>query len=277
MEPSSATYCVREVAQLLGVSAARVRSLARAGLIEVQRGARGELRFGFRELAVLRQLRDLRGERKSVRRALARLRDALPPERGLCELGLETAGGELVVRETDRLWSPGSGQFVFDFDRVRAGAAPRVRELPRAANDPERAAEDSYRLGCELESSDPDRARLAYARALALAPAHADAHLNLGCLDHEAGRLADAEAHYRAAIAARDDDVTARFDLAVALEDQQRVEEARAAYLVCLAKDPACAEAHYNLARLCERAGALADALRHLMAYRRLVQRDGAV
>src|SRR2546427_823632 len=198
MEPS-ATYGVREVAQLLGVPPARVRSLARAGLVEVQRGARGELRFGFRELAFLRQLRDLRGDRKSARRAhraLARLRAALPADRDLCALGLATAAGELVVRETGRLWSP------------------------------------------------------------------------------ESGRLADAEAHYRAALAARAGDVTARFDLAVALEDQRRLDEARAAYLACVADDPACAEAHYNLARLSERAGDLAAALRHLIAYRRIVATD---
>lgn len=275
MEPSSATYGVREVAQLLGVPAARVRSLARAGLVETRRGARGELRFGFRELAFLRQLRDLRGDRKSVRRAnraIARLRAALPPERDLCELGLATADGELVVRETGRLWSPESGQFVFDFERARAAdfAAP-VRALPCADLERERDAEGWYRLGSELEAGDPERARTAYARALDLAPTHADAHLNLGCIDHEAGRLADAEVHYRAALAARAGDATARFDLAVALEDQRRVDEAREAYLACLADDPAYAEAHYNLARLCERAGDLAAALRHLMAYRRLV------
>ena len=49
------------------------------------------------------------------------------------------------------------------------------------------------------------------------------------------------------------------------------MDEAREAYLACLADDPAYAEAHYNLARLSERAGDLAAALRHLMAYRRLV------
>ncbi len=275
MEPS-ATYGVREVAQLLGVPAARVRSLARAGLVEAQRGSRGELRFGFRELAFLRQLRDLRGDRKSARRAqraLVRLRAALPPERDLCELGLATAAGELVVRETGRLWSPDSGQFVFDFDRAAqpvSETAARVCALAPAESPRERDADGWYRLGCELESADSERARAAYERALALAPAHPDAHVNLGCLDHEAGRLAEAEAHYRAALAARAGDLTARFDLAVALEDQQRTDEAREAYLACLADDSAYAEAHYNLARLCERAGDLAAALRHLAAYRRL-------
>jgi tetratricopeptide (TPR) repeat protein len=275
MEPSSATYGVREVAQLLGVPVARVRSLARAGLVEVQRGARGELRFGFRELAFLRQLRDLRGDRKSVRRAhraLERLRATLPPERDLCELGLATAAGELVVRESGRLWSPESGQFVFDFERApESEPAALVRALASAEPVCDRDADGWYRLGCELEPANPEQARAAYARALALAPAHPDAHLNLGCLDHEAGRLPDAEAHYRAALAARSGDATARFDLAVVLEDQRRMDEARDAYLACLADDPAYADAHYNLARVCERAGDLTTALRHLIAYRRLV------
>ena len=59
---------------------------------------------------------------------------------------------------------------------------------------------------------------------------------------------------YRAAVAARPD-ATAWFNLAVVLEDQKREAEARRAYESALASDPACAEAHFNLANLCERSG----------------------
>jgi len=197
------------------------------------------------QLTLLEELHDLRGERKSARRAA---RGRAPREAG-------RAGT-----------APGQG--AFDFEPA-PGPLARVLALP-IADVRERDAEEWYRIGCELESSDPDRARAAYGRAIALVPAHADAHLNLGCLDHEAGQLASAEAHYRAALAARAGDVTARFDLAVALEDQQRESEARDAYLACLELDPACAEAHYNVARLAGRAGDRATALRHLLAYRRL-------
>jgi tetratricopeptide (TPR) repeat protein len=200
------------------------------------------------QLTFLPELQELRGERKSARRA----------QRGR------------GARETPSPGGAASDQSAFDFERApdRPRMA-RVLALPAAEATRERA-EGWYRLGCELESSDPERARSAYERALAIAPAHPDAHLNLGCLDHEAGQLASAEAHYRAALAARADDVTARFDLAVALEDQQREGEARDAYLACLAGDPSCSEAHFNLARLAERAGDRATALRHLLAYRRL-------
>jgi tetratricopeptide (TPR) repeat protein len=198
------------------------------------------------QLTFLDELHDLRGERKSARRA--------PRAR--------------TPREAARPCGAESAQAAFDFERTPRALA-RVLTLP-TADARERNAEEWYRLGCDFEAADAARARTAYERALALSPAHADAHLNLGCLDHDAGRLAEAEAHYRAALAARADDTTAQFDLAVALEDQERVDEAREAYLACLAGDPACAEAHYNLARLCERAGDLAAALRHLLAYRRL-------
>jgi tetratricopeptide (TPR) repeat protein len=197
------------------------------------------------QLSILPELHDLRGERKGARRA-RRGRATLDPA---------------APRAAE------SDQFAFDFERARGRARLRVLPVAQSVRD----AEAWYQLGCEIEPADAARARDAYARALSLDPAHPDAHLNLGCLDHEAGRLADAEAHYRAALAARARDATARFDLAVVLEDQERADEAREAYRACLADDPAHAEAHYNLARLCERAGDHAAALRHLMAYRRLV------
>jgi tetratricopeptide (TPR) repeat protein len=58
----------------------------------------------------------------------------------------------------------------------------------------------------------------------------------------------------------------------VALEDQGLHDEALLAYARALEADPAFADAHHNAARLLERLGRKADALRHLAAYRRLVR-----
>jgi hypothetical protein len=48
------------------------------------------------------------------------------------------------------------------------------------------------------------------------------------------------------------------------------------AYRNALALDPSFADAHFNLARLYERAGQSKNALRHLLAYRRLIDKQGA-
>ncbi|HUJ27200.1 MAG TPA: tetratricopeptide repeat protein, partial [Myxococcales bacterium] len=65
---------------------------------------------------------------------------------------------------------------------------------------------------------------------------------------------------------------TALFNLGVALEDLRMPQEAVLAYRTALAADPACGDAHYNLAHLYERLGDPAAALRHLRTYRKLVQ-----
>jgi tetratricopeptide (TPR) repeat protein len=272
-ESQGGGYGIRAVAELLDASPARVRSWAKAGLVTPGRGPRGSLLFSFRDVAFLRRVRDLEADRvppRRVRRVLERLRAC--SDLRLTDLVLEARRGEVVMRDGEALWSAESGQGVFDFAPRTRGAA--VVELgTRAARHEaarEREAEDWYALGCELERSQPERARQAYQRAVEIDPGHAEAHIDLGCLCHEQGDFRDAEVHYRAAVALRPGDATAQFNLAVVLDDQRREPEARAGYESALAADPACSEAHFNLARLCERAGDRAGALRHLTAYRRL-------
>lgn len=267
---SGSGYGVQEVADLLATTPARVRGWVRAGLVSPSRGPRGALRFSFRDLAFLRQLNDLEGGRvapRRVRRAIRRLRDA--GEVDLASLGLDARRGEVVLRDGDTLFSPESGQAVFDFASPPSGATVVDLAARRRDGGDTRGAEEWYRLGQALESVDAEQAADAYRRALELDATHADAAINLGCLHHERGRLALAERAYRAAVAARPD-ATAWFDLAVVLEDQRRNAEARRAYEAALAADPACAEAHFNLANLCDRTGDAAGALRHLTAYRKL-------
>lgn len=271
-QPQAVThgYRIREVAEILDLPARRVRAWVRAGWVEPQRDSGGATRLTFRDVALLRRIRDLEATRippRRVHRALDRLRAT----HGAAELapGLRAARGELVVREGDALWSPESGQCLFDFEPT-----PPVPVLDLSAGLEHRAerARDWFEAGGELESRDPERAREAYARALAADPSHADAYLNLGCLEHRAGDPAAAEAHYRAALALRPADPIALFNLAVALEDRGRDAEARESYAASLAADPAHADAHFNLARLCERLGDSAAALRHWTAYRQLVR-----
>jgi tetratricopeptide (TPR) repeat protein len=65
------------------------------------------------------------------------------------------------------------------------------------------------------------------------------------------------------------------FNLAVLLEDLDRERDAIVAYREALALDPQLADAHFNLARLYERARDPKSSLRHLLAYRRMMDRQG--
>ena len=145
------------------------------------------------------------------------------------------------------------------------------------------SATASYERGVALEASDPAGAMVAYGRALAGLPAFADAHNNLGRLHHDAAHLGDAESCYRLALCADRTVSLYWFNLGVVLEDQRRDAEAIAAYEQALVLDAACADAHFNLARLHEVIGRrsgdvlqIQRAVRYLIAYRTLM-RAGAI
>ncbi len=64
---------------------------------------------------------------------------------------------------------------------------------------------------------------------------------------HQAGRLADAEREYRAALSRDPGALVAQVNLGVVLRDQGRKEEARDSYRRALSIDPDVAEVHYGL------------------------------
>jgi tetratricopeptide (TPR) repeat protein len=72
----------------------------------------------------------------------------------------------------------------------------------------------------------------------------------------------------------RPDHADAAFDLGIALEDLNRPDAAVEAYRAALLADPRHADAHYNIARLYEKAGKKAAALRHYAKYKRLSRED---
>jgi tetratricopeptide (TPR) repeat protein len=165
-------------------------------------------------------------------------------------------------------------------DDTRTNEVPVIAigsRLPRDRKPCRRATPAAawYERGVALEAADPDQAIHAYDRALAGAPDHADAHCNLGRLRHERGELAAAESHYRLALCARPEVALYWFNLGVAVEDRGGTAEAIACYRAAVARDADLLDAHYNLARLYERAGDLPSAhlaVRHLTRYRALAR-----
>jgi tetratricopeptide (TPR) repeat protein len=269
-----AGFTLREAAGLVGITEPRLRAWVRSGVLTPSAGTTAEPRFHFQDLVLLRAARELSDARvpaRRIRHALERLREQLPQGRSLSAVRILAEGGEVVARDERSTWIPASGQALFDFavaDLAREAAPFARRSAARLEEERDLDAEDWYRLGCEFEETDLAEAERAYARAIALAPDHVDAHLNLGRLRHEAGAPQEAERHYRAALAASPGNATAAFDLGVALEDLGRLEEAAASYYAALDADPGYADAHWNLAGVAEKMGATAEAIRHLSAYK---------
>jgi tetratricopeptide (TPR) repeat protein len=261
----------REVSKMLGLSASEIRSFVRSGCVEPARGPRGELRFSFRDLVLLRTAKGLTASpvpSRRIKRALAQLRRKLPEGRPLSGLHIAVEGKDLVVQEGRRRWQPESGQVLFDFEVN--DLIDRVAPLMRHSEVADRSADDWFAWGSELEERSRAQAAAAYRKALELDPGHADAHLNLGCLLLDEGKAKAAVSEFHAALATQPRNATASFNLGVALQDVGLDGAAITAYEQALHVDPSLADAHYNLSQLHERAGRRAVALRHLAAYRKI-------
>jgi tetratricopeptide (TPR) repeat protein len=272
-------YSTKDVAALLGLSAAQVRSYVRAGFLSPRQGPRGEYYFSFQDLVLLRTAKGLLAARVPQRRihlALQNLREQLPEGRSITGVRISAEGHHVVVRDGRDVWNPESGQALFDFelaDLAREASTLPLRTPARSVpvTTPE-TAETWFERGSELEYDDaPEQAMAAYRRALELDASLPDAHLNLGRLLHEQGETAEAESHYRQALALRPGDATAVFNLGVALQDLGHLSAAAKAYETALASEPGYADAHYNLAGIYEKLGEKEAAFRHLSAYRRLL------
>src|SRR6185295_18709262 len=161
-------YTVREVATVLGVKPGRLRGYLRAGLVSPQRGARGELRFSFQDLVLLRKAEGLVGNRISPHRvhdALLRTRAHLGDDVPLSGVQFEADGKSIVASDGQQRWEPTSGQVVFDFQSSGTAAGPasglgQLHELrqPKPAlassadsDAPPLTADQHYERGYALE------------------------------------------------------------------------------------------------------------------------------
>lgn len=266
-------YSTSEVSDLLGLKPHQIRRCVRNALVTPDRGQRGEFRFGFQDVVLLRTVKQLIDSRVSSRRAarcLQKVRDRLPASRALSGVRFFTLGNCVLVSEENRLWEAESGQACLDFQRL--GPVCEVAELESEAlivlREIDSLDSDAwYNLGLDLEEVDAARAPEAYARAIELNPRNTDAYVNLGRLQQLSGDLAAAKRNYQVALEQNPGHQLALYNLGTIFDELDELDLALDLYR----RATAVPDAHFNLARICELRGDELSARRHLREYRRML------
>jgi tetratricopeptide (TPR) repeat protein len=268
-------YTQADLIRVFRLPAALIRSLSVAGFITAS-ARTGKTKYSFQDLLVLRMASALKAAKVPAARimaAFATMRTLLPPGAALSSLAVAATGKNVAVREGSGTWETHSGQYALplnDAQPAPRGAPTAMPLVSIAESSRAQQAELLYAQGHDLEATDLAAARATYLEALRICSSHLEARINLGRLLHLGGELQEAERVYRKA---QSSSALLSFNLAILLEDLQREEEAIATYREALALDPSLHDAHFNLARLHEKANRPRDALRHLLAYRRHVVR----
>lgn len=272
---TASPYTMRRVQQMLGISRVAIQRLVSAGFVTPTRGTRNEFRFSFQDLMLLRTaqgLQDAQIPPRKILRSLRRLRATLPEELPLTGMRITAVGADVAVRDRRGTWEAGSGQLLLDFEVAPVDGHVAFLE-PNAVPTP--GAVDVQQLFARaeaLEDTDPAEAEAAYRAVIAAEPGHVDACVNLGALLCDLQRYEDALRLCEFALPRCPDSALLFFNYAIALEELGRLRAAALNYERSLQLEPDFADAHYNLGRLQELFGDARGALRHLNAYRRLTR-----
>lgn len=269
-------YTTSQVSDLIGLKPNQVRHFVRRSLLVPDRGARGEYRFGFQDVVLLRTAKGLLESRLSARRALhalLKVRSGLTGERGLASVRVFASGRTVLVREDNHVWEVETGQTHFDFDAAGCADAPMAmpdRGLIVAKEVDALDSDDWYNLGLDLEDASSLRAMDAYARAIELDSRNADAYVNLGRLMQLHGDLKRAKRQYELALNLVPQHQLATYNLGTVFDELNEIDAAAEHYL----RAPKVPDAHFNLARIYEILGDELSARRHLRSYEALLRSD---
>ena len=270
-----------EVSRILGMREARVRDLVRAGLCRPARSGRGYA-FSFQDLVVLRAAKEParapRARGAGAPRPRGRWRRSCPRTARSRGCASSPTGARWRCATTPAAWQPATGQIVLDFavdelarevdglGRARAAQAARPPRRERA-----RAA---FERALDLEDDDPEAARDAY-RERARARSRARRRLREPRAPRPRGRRrARGGAPLPPGARAQPRGPDRALQPGPRPRGPRRAPRRRSPTTSARsAIDPDFADAHFNLAGLCEQLGREAQALRHYHAYKKLTER----
>jgi len=179
-----ASYSVREIKQLFGLSERTIRRWTEQGVIQGTPAANNDFSYDFQALTQFRRVRELRAQGQSIRQIEAELQGQLHLFRGA------------ERTRVSRLLTPFEEALLLH-ERGDVKAAESYQE---AINDGDNVAEAYCNLGIiNLELGQRSKALDNFTLALKHEPRHVEAHYNLGNLYYDAGELSLARLHYEAA------------------------------------------------------------------------------
>jgi len=274
-EPVTDVFSPREVAKLLGLTAARLRSLDKAEIVSPSAMRNGRKAYTFQDLIALRATYGLLEKRirlKDVVQAIGALRRALPRvTRPLQELRIVSDGRKVVVQVEDGAFEPVSGQMVLDFrvENLRSDVVRVLRDNGNASGA--RSAYDLYMKASTLDE-DPstfDEAETLYKKATELDPQLAIAYTNLGNIRFRRGDESGAEQLYRKALEIDERQPEAHYNLGYVMLERGYASRAVVYFEDAIKADPRFADAHFNLAMAYE---ALADKARARVHWKKYLE-----
>ncbi len=268
-------YTTKQVAELIGIKSDAVRHYVRRSLLHPARGERGEYRFSFQDVVLLRTAKGLIDAEVSIRkiyRSLLKLKSDLNQVQSLSSLKIFATGEVVLVQESDQLWEVESGQRQMEFDvEVPREEVAKIKAQDGLIKSPEALDTDEwYNVGLDLEEVDPERAPEAYRQAIKLDPRNADAHVNLGRLYQLDGQLKYAKRHYQMALDSRPEHQLANYNMGTIFDELDELTQASDYY----ERAPEVPDAHYNLARIKEIEGDEISAQRHMKEYQLLIDEE---
>lgn len=260
-EPLTDLFSLSEIARLLDITPARLRTLDRAGIVSPTARRRGRRAYTFSDLIALRTAQSLLQQRvrlRDVTRAVQALRRSLPKvTRPLQELRIVSDGERVVVRSQDGAFEPLTGQMLLDFE-VKTLRDDVVRVLrPSAGRERARTAYELYLRASQLDE-DPltmDEAERLYREAITLDPWLAIAYTNLGNIRFRRQDSTHAEDLYKKALEIDARQPEAQYNLGYVMLERGEPDGSIPLFLGAIESDPKFSDAYFNLAMAYEQVG----------------------
>jgi DNA-binding transcriptional MerR regulator len=260
-EPLTDLFSGTEIARLLDVTPARLRTLDRAGVVSPTGRRKGRRAYTFSDLIALRTAQTLLSQRvrlRDVTRAVSALKRTLPKvARPLQELRIVSDGQSVVVHTQDGAFEPLTGQMVLDFD-VKTLREDVVRVLrPSAGRERARTAYELYLRASQLDEdpSTMDDAERLYGEAIQLDPWLAIAYTNLGNIRFRRHDAQGAETLYRRALEIDARQPEAQYNLGYVMLERGEPELSIPLFHGAIEADPKFSDAYFNLAMAYEQIG----------------------